>query len=74
ARGEPIVAFVGGLHLGSATEQEIDEAAAALDAASGDRPMDLYPLHCTGAQAVESLRKRLGERVRPAAAGTKITW
>ncbi|HOF18369.1 MAG TPA: MBL fold metallo-hydrolase [Phycisphaerae bacterium] len=74
AKGEPIVAFVGGLHLGSATDEEIDEAAAALEAASGDTPLDLYPLHCTGQKAVEAFRKRFGERVHPAAGGTKIEW
>jgi len=70
ARGEPLAAIVGGLHLRSANEAALAEAASAL--ADFGRPA-VYPCHCTGAEATAFLVDKLGENVHPVRAGMQFT-
>jgi 7,8-dihydropterin-6-yl-methyl-4-(beta-D-ribofuranosyl)aminobenzene 5'-phosphate synthase len=69
SRGEPITAIVGGLHLGGATMSELAETAELLRQHGSPR---LYPCHCSGAEAVGTLRSLLGALVQPAAAGMRL--
>jgi 7,8-dihydropterin-6-yl-methyl-4-(beta-D-ribofuranosyl)aminobenzene 5'-phosphate synthase len=65
--GEPrLHAVLGGFHLLEAQEARLARTAEALLALD---PELIMPCHCTGAGAVEQLRQRLGERVRPVCAG-----
>ena len=68
-RGEPLVAIVGGLHLRKAGPEDLDEAAGLLD---GYGIENVYPCHCTGAEAVAFLRSSLPGRVHPVAAGSRV--
>ncbi len=64
-------AIVGGLHLGAASAERLQETAAALV----ERAPDLViPCHCTGSGAVARLREALGERVQPGAAGATYSF
>jgi len=69
ARGEPLTALVGGLHLRSAGPQELTEAVELLDRYGLE---GIYPCHCTGAEAMEFLRESLPDRVHPVAAGSRV--
>jgi len=70
ARGEPLAAIVGGLHLRNADEAALAEAASAL--ADFGRPA-VYPCHCTGAEATAFLVDKLGKKVHPVRAGMQFT-
>jgi len=68
---KPIRAMVGGLHLGSATDERMAETLAALSRLELEA---LWPCHCTGATATAQLMAAFGARCRPCGVGTKIDY
>lgn len=58
--GRPIAAYVGGLHLVHARDEQLLEVARAIKAAD---IRQLYTGHCTGSRALELLSNELPERV-----------
>lgn len=66
-----IHAVVGGMHLGSATEERLDRTVAALREA--DAPL-LYPLHCTGFKATARLWREFPGRVFVCPVGTRLAF
>jgi 7,8-dihydropterin-6-yl-methyl-4-(beta-D-ribofuranosyl)aminobenzene 5'-phosphate synthase len=71
ARGEPLTALVGGLHLRRAAEGELAETADLLRQYGIE---DVYPCHCTGDGAVEALQEHLPGHVHPIAAGSRVIF
>ena len=69
ARGEPVTAVFGGLHLSSANQEDLREAAELLKEAGSP---DVYPCHCTGDQAVGFLTTNLAGKIHPISAGTRV--
>ncbi|MHC4984391.1 MAG: MBL fold metallo-hydrolase [Planctomycetota bacterium] len=69
ARGEPLVAIFGGLHLRSAGR---DELSGTVEVLQGAGSPDVYPCHCTGGQAVEFLAGKFPGKVHPVSAGKRI--
>ncbi len=67
--GEPVQAIVGGLHLRSATDAQLDRICELLEAHG--RP-DLYCGHCTGHRAVDHIRRQMPEKVHAISAGQHI--
>ena len=70
AKGEPITAIMGGLHLKRADGDQLADAANLLEAYGSPR---IYPCHCTGDQAIGYLSRRFGEKVRPISTGQAIS-
>lgn len=76
--GQPILAFVGGLHMrGRSHGCEIctftpEELQAVADCVTAHGVGTVYTGHCTGAVAFELLRPLLGERLQPLATGQTI--
>ena len=71
ARGEPLVGLIGGLHLRKAGDEELDETIELL------RQYDVqgvYPCHCTGDQATQTIRSRLPGQIHPVAAGSRVVF
>lgn len=71
ARGEPIIAVVGGLHLAPANEEDLAAAVAALTEEGVER---VYPCHCTGRRGSEYLAEHFIGQVEPVHAGTKLSF
>lgn len=67
--GQPITGIVGGLHLRRADQAQLAEA---LDQLRLLGDVDIYPCHCTGAEATEYLSANLPGKVHPAGVGTRI--
>ena len=65
------LALVGGLHLGRATQQELDICA---DAIASRNCRILAPCHCTGMGAHSHLRTRFPSMVRDVGVGTELVW
>ncbi|HZL77232.1 MAG TPA: MBL fold metallo-hydrolase [Candidatus Limnocylindrales bacterium] len=65
--GKPVCAVIGGLHLGSASEERLQQTIARLRAANLDR---LAPAHCTGWPATARLWQAFPNTCRPAGVGT----
>jgi 7,8-dihydropterin-6-yl-methyl-4-(beta-D-ribofuranosyl)aminobenzene 5'-phosphate synthase len=65
--GKPVCAVIGGLHLGSASEERIQHTIARLCAANLDC---LAPIHCTGWPATARLWQAFTNICRPAGVGT----
>jgi 7,8-dihydropterin-6-yl-methyl-4-(beta-D-ribofuranosyl)aminobenzene 5'-phosphate synthase len=64
-----ICAVIGGFHLKGASRQRLEATAQALS----ERDIEaIIPCHCTGDEAVDFLRNRLGEKVIPGYAG--LEW
>lgn len=70
ARGEPITAIIGGLHLHDASPEELQATVELLQ--SMGSPM-LHPCHCTGPKAIEHLCRALPGRVEPLIAGSRLS-
>ena len=69
--GKPIYAVIGGFHLGGASEyrlRRIVETFLNLDI------KEVYPLHCTGENAREYFKMKLGERYRDGGVGLIIEF
>lgn len=65
--GKPVSAVIGGLHLGSASQERIQRTIARL----GDAQLDiLAPAHCTGWPATAKLWQAFQNICRPAGVGT----
>jgi 7,8-dihydropterin-6-yl-methyl-4-(beta-D-ribofuranosyl)aminobenzene 5'-phosphate synthase len=65
--GKPVSAVIGGLHLGSASEERIQQTITRLRAANLEC---LAPAHCTGWLATAELWQAFPEICRPASVGT----
>ena len=65
--GKPVNAVIGGLHLGSASEERIQQTIAQLRVAQMEM---LAPTHCTGWPATAKLWSAFPEICRPAGVGT----
>jgi 7,8-dihydropterin-6-yl-methyl-4-(beta-D-ribofuranosyl)aminobenzene 5'-phosphate synthase len=64
-----ILALTGGLHLGRATHQQLEQCANAI----GQRKCrSLAPCHCTGMSAHAFLRSRFGSTVQDVGVGTRL--
>ena len=71
ARGEPLTALVGGLHLGKAEAWELNDTVGLI------RQYDvrkLYPCHCTGKKAVDFLAQAMPGQVHPLSVGSKVLF
>ncbi|WED23823.1 MBL fold metallo-hydrolase [Vibrio sp. JC009] len=70
AAGEPKIAgIIGGLHLNRASAQRLDSTISAL---ADWMPEFVVPTHCTGEEAIMSLKDALGERVSDGGSGLVI--
>ncbi len=69
--GKSIRAVLGGLHLGSASDERIARTIEALRGLNCER---LGPCHCTGAVATAKLMTAFGNRCRPCAAGMMLKF
>jgi len=67
----PLVAVVGGTHLGGADAAELQAITATLEKEGAPA---LYLNHCSGLRATRVLAQAFGERVAPCPAGTVITF
>jgi 7,8-dihydropterin-6-yl-methyl-4-(beta-D-ribofuranosyl)aminobenzene 5'-phosphate synthase len=65
--GKPVSAVVGGLHLGSASEERVQQTIARL---RDTRLEILAPVHCTGWSATAQLWQAFPDIFRPASVGT----
>ena len=65
--GKPVSAVIGGLHLGSASEERIQQTIAQLRDAQLET---LAPAHCTGLPATAKLWQAFPDICRPASVGT----
>ena len=68
---KPIRAIVGGMHLGSASDDRVTRTIEAL------KQMDvggLWPCHCTGPTATARLMAAFGSRCHPCGVGTKMEF
>jgi 7,8-dihydropterin-6-yl-methyl-4-(beta-D-ribofuranosyl)aminobenzene 5'-phosphate synthase len=65
----PIHAVIGGMHLGSASPEQIESTVRALDQRGVRR---VVPCHCTGLPATAALSRALGERCTPGHVGAVI--
>lgn len=65
--GRSVLAVFGGFHLAAATDEELDSAAATLQASGVEV---VGPCHCTGERGRRWLQERLPGRVTETAAGT----
>ncbi len=63
--------ILGGLHTKGTGRETLDKLAGYLETVGFEA---LYPCHCTGREEADYLRGRLGDRVRPAAAGYAIEF
>jgi 7,8-dihydropterin-6-yl-methyl-4-(beta-D-ribofuranosyl)aminobenzene 5'-phosphate synthase len=64
-------AVIGGFHLNTAAGRRLGMTVAALQSLAPDL---IAPCHCTGENAVAAMRKALGEKVTPGAAGMKYEF
>lgn len=64
--GEPVAAFIAGMHL---YETDAETRARVVDQVAEAQIGTVYPVHCTGIDAICDLRTRLGERCVIAGAG-----
>jgi 7,8-dihydropterin-6-yl-methyl-4-(beta-D-ribofuranosyl)aminobenzene 5'-phosphate synthase len=71
SRGLRIRAVIGGFHLLEAGRTRLERTIAALGRLAPER---VVPCHCTGALAMVMLRKALGDRVTPGAAGMTFAF
>jgi 7,8-dihydropterin-6-yl-methyl-4-(beta-D-ribofuranosyl)aminobenzene 5'-phosphate synthase len=71
AGDEPIAGVFGGLHLRSANDDELNETVAVLTEAGSP---DLYPCHCTGANAIAFLARAFPGKVNQLSAGNRMVW
>jgi 7,8-dihydropterin-6-yl-methyl-4-(beta-D-ribofuranosyl)aminobenzene 5'-phosphate synthase len=69
--GKPILSVLGGMHLGSASDERVTRTIDALRRLDIQR---LRPCHCTGAAATARLMAAFGDRCRPCAAGMRMEF
>ncbi len=69
---QDIIAVAGGMHLVSATEENLRRAIVTLKT-NFSEPL-LWPCHCTGEGAFMALTRAFGERVQPCPAGTGLAF
>jgi 7,8-dihydropterin-6-yl-methyl-4-(beta-D-ribofuranosyl)aminobenzene 5'-phosphate synthase len=66
-----VLALAGGLHLGRATHEELENCASAM---ASRNCRTLAPCHCTGMGAHSYLRTRFLSMVRDVGVGTELVW
>jgi 7,8-dihydropterin-6-yl-methyl-4-(beta-D-ribofuranosyl)aminobenzene 5'-phosphate synthase len=71
ARGEPLTALLGGLHLDKAGRRELAETSELL---RNYEIRDLYACHCTGSEAIDALQKHLPGQVHRIQAGSRVIF
>jgi 7,8-dihydropterin-6-yl-methyl-4-(beta-D-ribofuranosyl)aminobenzene 5'-phosphate synthase len=64
-----VMGIIGGLHLQSAKEERLENTCCAMQEWN---PEFVFPCHCTGSEAITSLRRRMGQRVVIGYAG--LNW
>lgn len=69
-----IKAVIGGTHLTSATQADLNHAIDVLRGDGQETAIDLYPNHCTGERAYFALAQAFGSRVQPCPAGTVLAF
>ena len=69
--GKPVRAVIGGMHLGSASEERVEKTISRLRAA---KLHSLAPVHCTGWPATAKLWQAFPEIFRPASVGTAFEF
>ena len=67
--GEPVAAYLGGLHQYRSTEQEVQSLAALL---MEQKVGHIYTGHCTGDEAFRILKKELGDKISQFSSGFQI--
>lgn len=67
----PILAVIGGTHLGSADRETLQLVAREMEACGSPK---LYLNHCTGADSLFHLRYLMPDRVRPFGAGAQVEF
>ncbi|MBN2305699.1 MAG: MBL fold metallo-hydrolase [Anaerolineae bacterium] len=67
-----IITVVGGMHLISATEDDLRRAIVTLKTNFGTP--DVYPCHCTGETAYVALARAFSDKTHPCPAGTLLTY
>lgn len=68
---KPIRAIVGGMHLGSASDERVSRTIESLSQLGID---GIWPCHCTGATATAQLMAALGDRCHPCSVGKRIEF
>jgi 7,8-dihydropterin-6-yl-methyl-4-(beta-D-ribofuranosyl)aminobenzene 5'-phosphate synthase len=68
----PLTAILGGTHLTSSSEADLDHVISVLR--NRYMPLDLYLNHCTGERAYQALADTFGQHVKPCPAGTVIQF
>jgi 7,8-dihydropterin-6-yl-methyl-4-(beta-D-ribofuranosyl)aminobenzene 5'-phosphate synthase len=71
AGGKPIRAILGGMHLGSASDERV---ARTIESLSRLNTGDVWPCHCTGAAATARLTAAIGDRCRLCGVGERICF
>ena len=75
ARTRPLLAVIGGYHLGGVgMEDRIPETVKYFAEEVQPRATYLVPMHCTGFKAKVALSNALGESVIPAGSGSRMTF
>lgn len=69
--GKPILAVLGGMHLGSASDARMTRT---IETFRHLAVKDLHPCHCTGAAATARLMAAFGDRCRPCTAGMRMEF
>ncbi len=64
--------IVGGTHLATATDAELDHIVSVIAGLSGLQR--IMPSHCSGERPYVALAKALGDRVQPCPAGTVLQF
>ena len=68
--GRKIYSVFAGMHLAGASEERIRSTAEALEKSEIER---LFPVHCTGIEAIGLMKQRLGRRCTIVETGKRIT-
>jgi 7,8-dihydropterin-6-yl-methyl-4-(beta-D-ribofuranosyl)aminobenzene 5'-phosphate synthase len=68
---KPIQAVMGGMHLGSASDERMGRTIASLHHLNIE---GLWPCHCTGVAATARLMAAFGDRCRPCGTGTRMEF
>ena len=70
-RRKPVRAIVGGMHLGSASEERVTRT---IESLSQRNIEGMWPCHCSGVAATAQLLVAVGARCHPCSVGTRIEF
>ena len=68
---KPVRAIVGGMHLGSASEERVSRTIESLSQLNLE---GMWPCHCTGVAATAQLLAAFEDRCHPCSVGTRIEF